>query len=139
MIKSTLRKYENEICDSPIENAIVICKDGTVFQCFGTLNGVYPDVDLGEKLRGAYVTHNHPKGSDNEYSFSDNDYSLFCDYELQYLAGVDEKYIYELARDGGTVDPSPTILEVTPDDVKHVDIIKKALSNGHGYTRKRRN
>jgi hypothetical protein len=100
---------------------------------------VYPDVDLGEKLRGAYVTHNHPKGSDNEYSFSDLDYQLFREYELQYLAGIDEKYIYELTREGKTVDAPPMLSEATPDDVRHVIIIKSALFDGYGYTRKRRN
>ena len=139
MIESTLRKYEKEIYNSPIENAIVICRDGTVVHCFGTLNGVYPDADLGEKLRGAYVTHNHPKGSDNEYLFSKQDYRIFCEYELQYLAGIDEKYIYELSRKEKAVDTPPTISEATPDDTRHVSIIRNALSDGYGYTRKRRN
>ena len=61
-----LSDYEKQIVDSPIENAIVITKDGNLYHCRGTLNGVYPDVDLGEELRGADMTHNHPEGSGNE-------------------------------------------------------------------------
>ena len=52
-----------------IENAVVITKTGLVFQCYGNKNGVYPNLDLGEELMGASVTHNHPIGSSNEYSF----------------------------------------------------------------------
>ena len=52
--------------------------------------------ELGEKLIGAIVTHNHPKGSDNEYSFSDADLRLFLEYKLGRLRGIDEKFIYEL-------------------------------------------
>ena len=70
-------KLEKVIANEPIENAIVITKDGEIFRCFGNLNAVYPNVDLGKRLYGADVTHNHPIGSDNEYTFSEDDVDLF--------------------------------------------------------------
>ena len=59
-IYNTLKRYEKTIKDDKIENAIVITSKGEVYQCFGNESNVWPDEDLGDKLIGAIVTHNHP-------------------------------------------------------------------------------
>lgn len=95
IVNNTLIKYENIIKDDKIENAIVITTDGEVYQCFGNSTNVWPDIDLGEKIKGSIITHNHPSDK-TYYSFSNADISLFEKYELKKLRGIDDKYTYEL-------------------------------------------
>lgn len=138
MVLSKLVEYEKTIFDSPIENAIVITKEGNIYQCFGDLNGVYPNIDLGESLSGAVVTHNHPIGSVNEYSFSDNDIDLFIDNKLEMLRGIDERYIYELTRNPEQVDDHITLeelMETDGDFARHEDVIDIAKKHKIGYRR----
>lgn len=94
-IYNTLKRYEKIIKDDKIENAIVITSNGEIYQCFGNESNVWPDEDLGDKLIGAIVTHNHPIHKTN-YSFSNADISLFEKYNLKLLRGIDKKYTYEL-------------------------------------------
>ena len=61
MIIEELIAFENVAIDKDIEMACVITKNGEVWHCYGIEDRVFPDVDLGEKLRGAYVSHNHPE------------------------------------------------------------------------------
>lgn len=133
-----LSDYEQQIVDSPIENAIVITKDGKLYHCRGTLNGVYPDVDLGEELRGADMTHNHPIGSTNEYSFSPADIKLFYDWELHSLRGVDELFEYVLDRNAQNIDDHLSIFEFDDYSSRHEEVIGRAEKYGYGYRRKRR-
>ena len=112
VVKSYLKEYEKQIVNSSIENAIVICEDGMIYRCKGTLYGVYPDVDLGSKLKQASVTHNHPIGSNNEYSFSDADVRLFLSYDPVLLRGIDEKYIYEMTRNPLEIDENRSVFEL---------------------------
>lgn len=134
-VLSTLEKYEKEIADSNIENAVVITKSGEVIQCFGNLNGVYPDADLGDKLKGAYVTHNHPVGSDNEYSFSSQDIRLFMENDLKELRCVDEKYVYKLTRNADDIDENVSILDIDEFSGRHEHVIGIARSLKIGYRR----
>lgn len=137
--RKVLLKHEQDIANEPIENAIVITKDGEIFRCFGDINGVYPDYDLGEKLIGADVTHNHPIGSDNEYTFSARDVQLFLDNELSSLRGIDELYIYELDWDSDNIDdPLVDILNAGEHSIRHNEIISYAKQFGFGYRRKLR-
>ena len=116
-------------------------KDGKVYRTFGDKNNVYPNLDLGEELRGASVTHNHPVGSQNEYSFSDKDLTLFEDYELELLRGIDELFEYEINRSGGAVDEFIKYMnnpDYNPDtDFRHNTSIEYAKEHGYGYTRKK--
>ncbi len=82
--------------NAPIEHGIIITTAGEIYHCTGDLNTLKTIEDLGEKLRGAYVTHNHPIGSDNDYTFSDLDKKLFVNFNLERLRGIDERFIYEL-------------------------------------------
>lgn len=133
-----LSEYEKIIVDSPIENAIVITRDGELYHCRGTLNNVYPDVDLGEKLRGADMTHNHPKGSDNEYSFSFADIRMFSEWDLQTLRGVDHLFEYILDRNPRDIDNHILITEFDDYSSRHEEVISRAAMFGYGYRRKRR-
>lgn len=141
MIKSTLEKYELDIVKSDIENAVVITKTGLVFQCYGNKNGVYPNLDLGEELIGASVTHNHPIGSSNEYSFSNDDINLFISYGLKLLRGIDERYIYEFSRNPLEIDNYATMEEMMNSDgdlARHEAVIARAEELGIGYRRWKR-
>lgn len=98
VVKSTLEKYTERIVkDKLIENAVCITKSGDVYHCKGVADYVYPDYDLGDALAEAYVTHNHPI-SETHFSFSSADISLFMEYKLRELIGVDEKYTYVIRR-----------------------------------------
>ena len=115
----------------------LITKEGKVYRCRGTIDGVYPDVDLGDELYGADVTHNHPIGSSNEYSFSDNDINLFEEYKLSTLRGVDELFEYELSRKVSYVDPEIYIYDMDDYSYRHNYVIFYARKYGHGYWRKK--
>lgn len=133
--QSVLSYYEDFIVDSPIENAIVITKNGDIYWCKGTLNGVWPENDLGDKIRGADVTHNHPDGSNNEYSFSSGDIILFSDYDLNTLRGVDRLYKYRLTRNKDDIDHPGYILDINEYSARHESVILEAAKKGYGYRR----
>ena len=140
-VKSVLEEQERTIAGEEVENAIVVTKDGDVYRCFGNKNGVFPDADLGDRLEGAYVTHNHPINSVNEYSFSNADIQLFLQSKIAVLRGIDEKYIYELTREATEVDSHATLEELMKSDgdlARHEDVIELAIHEGFGYRRWRR-
>lgn len=138
LVQSKLAEYEAQIVSQPTENAIVITKAGKVYRCTGDLNGVYPDADLGEQLIGAVMTHNHPAGSTNEYSFSSADLSLYMDYKLKCLRGVDEHFIYEFTRDTSELDEHISLFDMTDFDSRHEQVIDMAKRYGIGYRRWKR-
>ena len=140
VVQSTIDYFEPQIAKQAVENAIVITQEGRVVRCVGHLNGVYPDEDLGEELRGAVVTHNHPVGSNNEWSFSNADIDLFTLYELSVLRGIDEKYVYELNRDAKVAENMPTLADLLQDFelARHAKVIEKARERGYGYRRWKR-
>ncbi|MBO5030752.1 MAG: minor capsid protein [Lachnospiraceae bacterium] len=135
MVLSKITEYENVISNSSIENAVVVTKSGKVIQCFGDLNGVYPNIDLKDELAGAVVTHNHPIGSCNEYSFSKNDINMFMDNNLEVLRGIDERYVYELNRNPGDIDPHVSLSEWDEYSTRHEEVISMAERLGIGYRR----
>ena len=134
-VNKVIKKYENIIKNDKIENAIVITTTGEVYQCFGNATNVYPDRDLGDKLFGAIVTHNHPKEETN-YSFSSADIKLFEKYSLSKLRGIDNKYIYELDRNN-----LPTLKQPSFDDniedstIYHLKAIQYAIDKNISYKR----
>ena len=136
--REVLLGYENQIADEAVENAIVITKDGRIYHCFGTLNGVYPGYDLGDELNGADVTHNHPVGSRNEYTFSSSDVNLFATYNLNTLRGIDERYTYELNHNPATLDDITPPQLIDEYSVQHDKMIDVAERRGYGYFRRRR-
>ena len=135
IIDKTLKKYENIIKDDKIENAIVITKEGKVYQCFGNETNVWPDVDLGNEIIGSSITHNHPK-AETSYSFSPADINLFDKYNLGKLRGVDDKYIYELDRNGNPTLTRPTLDDVIEDNsIYHIQAIDYSIKNNVSYMR----
>lgn len=138
VVISTLRKYEKEIVGSETEHAIVVTSSGEIWRCHGNKNSVYPNVDLGvERLRGAWVTHNHPMVSDNEYSFSQRDINLFMENNLKVLRGVDEFYVYELTRDSQKIDEYTSVFDCDEFSARHERVIIEAKKLGIGYRRYR--
>ena len=96
---------------------------------------------LGEKLEGAHVTHNHPPGAlENDNTFSDDDFNNFEYFNLARLRGIDKKFVYELNRN--TQDNELAGYDLTEiydlgfdyEDY-HVAIMIKALIKGYGYRR----
>ncbi|MBO5004398.1 MAG: hypothetical protein J6D03_03935, partial [Clostridia bacterium] len=128
-----LEKYEKIIQNDNIENAIVITRDGEVYQCYGSNNSVWPDYDLKDKLKESYITHNHPK-EETEYSFSESDIDLFNKYNLKILRGKDCKYTYELNRNKNDID-TMDIFNMTDEDGIHALNINRAEKYGIGYRR----
>ena len=141
VVQQTIEYFESRIVDAPIENGVVITPGGEVYHCTGDLNTLETVEELGDKLIGATVTHNHPVGSVNEYSFSDVDIKLFQKYRLERLRGIDEKYVYELNRNVGEVDFSVTnigeLAELNRGIIKdaHKRVGLLAITRGFGYRR----
>lgn len=133
MIKSTLKNYEAEIVNSDIENAVVVSKSGLIWKCFGNQSAVFPDVDLGDELYGAWVTHNHPI-EETSFTFSKEDLQLFIKYNLSVLRGCDEKYTYEFTRNPLHIDELPEDW-MNFENFEHGRMIEFAKIYGIGYKR----
>ena len=132
-IDSVLKDFEEDVVGSSIETAIVITVDGNVYKCFGVKDQVYPDFDLGEKIRGSIISHFHPISS-TEYSFSDTDRMLFFDYDLKCLRGKDDIYTYQMDRNIGSIDEIPED-GLRFEDYRHTLMIRDAKRFGFGYHR----
>ena len=135
-VKQVLDWVEAQIVTAPVENAIIITQSGEIYHCTGGLNTLTTIEELGEKLRGAIVTHNHPIGSANEYSFSEADWNLFKKFNLYRLRGIDEFFIYELNRNATDLDEMEIIIDNY--NYKHWDNMRKARNYKYGYRRWRR-
>ena len=139
-VKQVLDWAEAQIVDAPIENGIVITKTGEVYHCTGDLNTLDSIVALGEKLEGSYITHNHPLGSVNEYTFGGDDERFFVKYKPAILRGVDEKFLYELNRNADDNEFAGYVLHELYSlgldfEDPHVILTLWALTNGFGYWR----
>ena len=133
-IEVVLDSFEQKAILEKMETACVITRSGEVYICYGTENRVFPDVDLGEKLLGAIVSHNHPMEY-SEFSFSKADFELFNDYHLEVLRGVDVKYKYEFTRNSAKVDEHISIFDLTEEDTAHEESIMRAERAHIGYRR----
>ncbi|MGN0633373.1 MAG: hypothetical protein ACI4JW_05845 [Oscillospiraceae bacterium] len=136
-IRREFAEFEKTVVNESIEHALVVTKDGEVFHCYGVKDRVFVDYDLGDKLNGASVSHNHPI-SETEFSFSNNDLYLFYNYKLEELRGIDEKYEYRLSRTDLTIDPEPEDWQVT-ENSRHTNVIldvERVYNNEFGYTRR---
>ena len=133
-INKIFTEFEKDAQMKDIENACVVTREGKVYLCQGTEDQVFPDADLGDELIGAYVSHNHPI-EHTQYSFSSADFSLFCEYKLAILRGVDIKYSYEFNRNDIARDAHMSILEITEEDYAHEMAISNAEREKVGYRR----
>ena len=134
-IQEELDSFERIAIQADHELACVITQAGDVYYCFGNKDRVYPDYDLGEKLFGAYVSHNHTE-SETEYSFSDDDFDLFLTYNLSLLRGVDHKFEYELSSNYSDLPKDD--FELSYENAQHYKINQLAKAYGVGYRRYRR-
>ena len=135
LINRVLDWAESSINDAPIENAIVITAVGEIYHCTGNLETIESIIELGDKLKDAIVTHNHPIGSSNEYSFSNADWYLFKDYNLFRLRGIDEKFVYELNRNPDDIDEIVLFENANEYNFRHGQVVNLARENGFGYRR----
>lgn len=128
LIQSKLRSYTAQIAsDNSKENAVCITASGKIYRCYGTLANVYPDSDLGDELAGAYVTHNHPI-SETHFSFGWQDISLFMEYKLPELSGVDDRYTYRIRRLADTSYADYAALEHAYKGENYVDFMSEVLA-----------
>ncbi len=135
-VSRAIEVFEKQNRKSEIEKALVILTDGGMYECYGTAQSVYPDTDLGDRIRGAVITHNHPIGY-TEYSFSNLDCNLFEAFELRTLRGVDSKYTYELTRLNKEVEQLKNVFEIGDEDARDERVKEWALEKGYGYGRRR--
>lgn len=133
VIQNELKDFEKDAIKESIETACVITTNGEVYKCYGIEDRVFPDYDLGDKLKGASVSHNHPI-DETVFSFSKDDLQLFMEYDLDVLRGCDEKYIYEFTRNSSEID-EPMEDWMNFENYNHVDIIRLAKEYGIGYRR----
>lgn len=139
-VLEAVKKQEDKIVNQEFESAVVVTKSGDIFRVAGSKAGVKPEI-LGSSLAGAPVTHNHP-ASETQNTFSSLDLELFSEYDLEFLRGIDDNFIYELIKDGIIVDDADLldsakikILLENPDFVEHLGVVRKALTSGFGYRR----
>ena len=88
---------------------------------------MYPGYDLGDELAGAYVTHNHPI-SETHFSFSYDDISIFMDYKLPELTGVDEEYKYVIRRTEKTAYAERSVLEHSYKGGNYADFMDRVMN-----------
>lgn len=135
-IDQMLTAFEMENRNAKYEKALVILQDGNVYECHGTAQSVYPDADLGDKIKGSIITHNHP-AEYTEYSFSKRDCLLFKEYGLQVLRGTDMNYTYELTRLNDAVDELKSIFDMEFEEGRNEEVKDWAVKNGVGYSRRK--
>lgn len=128
-VEKELKLFEKNAIKEDIETALVITREGEVYKCFGVPDAVYPDSDLGEKFKGAIVSHNHVSEY-TQYTFGDDDLETFMDYKLDRLRGIDEKYTYEYNRES-IIDKAPSDW-MNEENFQHSRNIKYALDRNIG-------
>lgn len=137
MVQSTLERHERDIIGLDHEAMVIITPDGNVHRFDGGRDGVAPPNNMD--LSGANVTHNHPLG-EGDFTFSDEDYNMFFDSNLEVLRGIDEKYIYELRRGVGVAPELPYIPtpKLSHETTQHHLMAIRAREDGVYYVRKPR-
>jgi len=85
-----------EYKDEPLE---LLRRYGDIYILKGDENSIPSHKMTKINFEDALYTHNHPKNSNHEWGFSDDDFSSFTNLKLKYLAAIDEKYIHELSND----------------------------------------
>lgn len=135
-VNKVLTDFEKNAIKEQIETACVITKSGKVYKCFGIIDRVFPDSDLGEELIGAIVSHNHPINV-TSYSFSKDDLLVYREFNIKTMRGCDEKYTYEFTRNAADIDDfeDVDIDLLTEEDFQHLQMIRLAQSEGVGYRR----
>lgn len=89
-----IEKYEKNIFNEKIENAIIIEENGNVYK----FTGVDDYVNIYGNLKNSIITHNHPSYEDEiGGSFGKNDFTLLVNHQdIKEMRVVDEKYTYKM-------------------------------------------
>ncbi|PKN96014.1 MAG: hypothetical protein CVU43_22895 [Chloroflexi bacterium HGW-Chloroflexi-5] len=142
-VSQVLERHEKELVKLDHEAAVVVTRSGDVYRIDGKKDSVKPDV-FGSDLKGASVTHNHPR-SETQNTFSSLDLELFSEYDLEILRGIDDNFIYELIKNGKVVDGAALLESINSNELlenqrlyEHLQIVRKALAGGFGYRRQKR-
>lgn len=133
LVAEELLSFEKNAIKESVETALVITTEGEVVKCFGVSDRVFPDYDLGDRLKGAAITHNHI-AEETVYSFSEDDLELFIKHDLETLRGCDKQYVYEFNRNPEDVDETPERW-ATPENYWHTKMIMLAHQHEIGYRR----
>ncbi len=131
-VEKELKLFEKDAIKEDIETALVITREGEVYKCFGVPDAVYPDSDLGEKFKGAIVSHNHVSEY-TQYTFGKDDLSSFEKWNLDRLRGIDHKYTYEYNRECLIDNPPRDWMNL--ENYQHCFNIKEATERKIGYRR----
>lgn len=133
-----LEAYEKRLVTYDHERAVIISKDGTVFEVQGTSGRVHPEYLGADVLENSYVTHNHPI-HETGFTFSNDDLSFFRDYKLNTLRGIDEKFVYQIKNDGINTNPDADTDNWSNElNFQHAMITKECISFGYNYWRRHR-
>ena len=135
-----LRKYEQKIVKKSKENAMVIAKNGDIYILKGDETSIPSHKMTKINFEDALYTHNHPKNSNHEWGFSNDDFSSFTNLKLKYLAAIDEKYIHELSKDMFEMKNMLSELNKSADKMTYerwivINQYKKAKEKGLRYKR----
>lgn len=120
-----LKEHEKLIVNEKVENAYVILENGDVHKFVGNAYSVDP-TSLAEKLKGSFMTHNHPL-DETYYSFSAADVSLFLEKEVKVLRGVDHKYSYQITRLEDTIIEKADIARHEFNNALMKEVMQKAM------------
>lgn len=135
-----LRKYEQKIVKKSKENALVIAKNGDIYILKGDETSIPSHKMTKINFEDTLYTHNHPKNSNHEWGFSNDDFSSFTNLKLKYLAAIDEKYIHELSKDMFEMKNMLSELNKSADKMTYerwivINQYKKAKEKGLRYKR----
>lgn len=132
-----LKAYEKRLVTLDHERAVVIAKDGNVYEIIGTSGHVHPEVLGNVILKGSLVTHNHPL-TETEYTFSAEDIEFYTDYEMSTLRGIDVEYEYQISDDGETIADADEIDWFHEKNASHANTAEVCRKRKLNYWRKRR-
>ena len=132
-----LKAYEKRLVTLDHERAVVIAKDGNVYEIIGTSGHVHPEVLGNVILEGSLVTHNHPL-TETEYTFSAEDIEFYTDYEMSTLRGIDVEYEYQISDDGETIADADEIDWFHEKNARHANTAEVCRKRKLNYWRKRR-
>lgn len=132
-----LKAYEKRLVTLDHERAVVIAKNGNVYEIIGTSGHVHPEVLGNDALKGAFVTHNHPI-HETEYTFSEEDVKGYVGYKMLILRGIDIEYEYQISNMGETIADADEIDWFHEENARHANIAEICRRRKLNYWRKRR-
>lgn len=132
-----LKAYEKRLATLDHERAVVITKDGSVYEVVGTSGRVHPELIGDSLLDKAFLTHNHPV-NETDYTFSDDDIDMFINLKISVLRGTDIEYDYQVSKDGlQTLVDDDEVDYFNVKNGRHAMIAHRCRNSGLHYWRKK--